>query len=197
LVTDPRVLRACILLALLSSVAIFGEEQRRRIFIVQDTIGGGLCGYTSEEKFETAPSDNGDVGFLAVVEFVSGRPISILVQRDSEDTSTYDEYKLDQRGNILQLNRSLDHLSTRVRRDQEWAIGRGRATKVSEQWMEYKTKKPIKPDNRLKDLFDFRIILRLSDFPFYPFIVDKNSESWVGGKRCVPGSFLKLGGPRV
>jgi hypothetical protein len=168
-----------------------GADKPQRTFILQEAQCGRLCGYTNKDEWGRAPKPQ-DPQVSAIAEWVVGALTTILVEVDTEDTSTYDEYTVDKDGSIRQLKRALDNVSVKSTREQIWDIRGGRATKTSESWMEFKTHKPLSPDRRLDELYELPIFVRMNDFPFYSLITDKHPEHWPGGKRCVPGTMRKL-----
>lgn len=164
---------------------------QQKVFILEKAGQGVLCGYTSEQDWAEVPRER-DVEFTAIVESADGVVTSVFVQRFTEDTATYDEYAVAKDGNILRLKRILDVVPERVTREQIWDIRGGRATKLSESWMEFKTHKPRGPDKDLDDLVENPIIVRVGDFPFSLLIADKHPERWPGGTRCVRGNMSRL-----
>ncbi len=162
-----------------------------RIFILEKSQPGLLCGYTRESEWAKVPKDK-EVEFLAIVRSMDGTVSSILVERFTEDTITYDEYTIDEGGDVSKLKRTLDVLPDRVTRVQTWEIREGRATKVSDSWMQFKTGRRVTPDPYLQTLGQNPIMLRLTDFPFFALIADKHPERWPGGSYCIPGSMNKL-----
>ena len=161
------------------------------IFIMEVAQGGMLCAYTGEDQWAQAPKAR-DPQFIAITKSVRGLLVELLVERDTEDTTTYDRYAVGKDGDIRQLKRILDVVPERVRREQVWNIRGGRASKILELWMEFKTHKPRGPDQDLSDFVENPIIVRMSDFPFYSLITDKHPERWPGGKRCAAGDMNKL-----
>ena len=164
-----------------------------KVFILEKSEEGLLCGYTRESEWAQVPKDK-DISFVAIVESENGTVSSILVQRFSEDTTTYDEYTIQKGVNVIKLKRTFDVVPDRVTREQIWAIQAGKAAKISERWMEFKTHRPIGPQNQIDDFGTIPIMLKMTDFPFYPLIVDQHPERWPSGRRCVPGSMDKLEG---
>ena len=164
--------------------AVVGGTEPERLFILEDAGKAVLCGFRSEEAFGKYEGPPGMPAFTAVVEFGGGRPTAVLVERGTEDTTTYDEYLLGQAGQIMELRRSFDYMTLRLRRDQVWRIRGGRAEKVSEAWMEFRTKNPVGAERIPKDLFQSRIFVRVADFPFWGLV----RERWTGERRCVAGS---------
>jgi hypothetical protein len=165
-----------------------------RIFILEKSQPGLLCGYTRESEWAGVPKDK-EVEFLAVVRSTDGTVSSILVERFTEDTNTYDEYTIDKGTNVSKLKRTLDVLPDRVTREQIWQIRDGRVAKVSDSWTQFKTGHPVAPDQYLETLGQNPIMLRVADFPFYTLIADKHLERWPGGNHCMPGSMNKLEAP--
>ena len=163
----------------------------RKIFILEKANQVLLCGYTSEHEWAQVPKEK-DVEFTAIVDSTDGLVTHVLVQRFTEDTTAYDEYAVGKDGIILRLKRTLDVVPDRITREQIWDIRGGRAVKVSEAWMEFKTHKARSPDKDIEDLVENPIIVGISDFPFSALMMDKRPEGWQGGSRCVPGDMNKL-----
>jgi hypothetical protein len=177
--------------AILAATLLSSAHAAERVFVLEIANRGLVCGYTSEHEWAQVPKEK-DVEFTAMVDSADGVVAAVLVQRYTEDTTTYDEYAVSKDGNIRRLKRILDVIPERVSREQIWDIRGGQAFKVSELWMEFKTHKPRGPDKDLDDLVETPIIVRISDFPFNLLITDKHPERWTGGVRCVPGSMNKL-----
>lgn len=155
-----------------------------RLFILEDAEKGVLCAFRSEAAFGKYEGQPGMPAFTAVVELGGAGPTAVLVERGTEDTTTYDEYLLGRGGEITELRRSFDYMTLRLRRDQVWRIRGGRAEKVSEAWMEFRTKKPVGAERIPTDLFQSRIFVRVADFPFWRLV----RERWTGDRRCAAGS---------
>ena len=162
-----------------------------RVFVLEDSDRGLLCAFTRESDWAGVPKQQ-DVEFTAIAESVDGVLKTVLVERDTEDTSTHDEYAVGREGRIRQLRRTLGVVPQRVSREQIWTIRDTQPVKVSESWLEFKTHKPVRPDARLDYIIEHTIIVRVNDFPFYPLIVDEHPERWPDGKRCLPGNMTKL-----
>jgi len=158
---------------------------------LEESAKGLLCGYTSEAKWAAVPKEK-DIEFTAVARTVDGILTSVLVERFSEDTATYDEYTVDRVGGVRQLKRTIDFIPDRLTREQTWSVREGKATRISELWMQFKTHKPLPPNKDLADLVERPIVVRSSDFPFHVLIVDKHPELWPGGISCIPGSMNPL-----
>jgi len=79
----------------------------QRVFILEAHQRGLLCGYTSEAEWSKVPKER-DTEFTAVVTLTNGVATSVLVERYSEDTNTYDEYTIDKTGDVRRLKRTRD-----------------------------------------------------------------------------------------
>ena len=185
----PAICNVCLLLVAASGLS--SADTAQRIFILEMSRRGVLCGYTNEAEWAKVPKEK-DIEFIAVASLVDGVLTSVLVERFSEDTATYDEYAISGGGSIRQLKRTLDVIPERVTREQVWDVRGGRAIKVSESWMEFRTHKPRGPDKDLGDLVENPIIVRVGDFPFHRLIADKHPERWPEGSRCIPGNMDRL-----
>jgi hypothetical protein len=170
-------------------------KAENRIFVLERPESGLLCGFVSEHQWAQFPREKNDVDIVAVASRVDGVVSSILVERFTEDTATYDEYSIDRKGNINRLKRTFDVVPDRVTREQIWSIRDGKAVKTSESWMEFKTHRPIAPHKEIEDFGTSPIILRMADFPFYSLIIDRHPERWPSGNLCIPGSMNKLEAP--
>jgi hypothetical protein len=167
------------------------SQARQRLFIAES--GGRWCSYQSEKELEAAPTDQ-DPEYVAIVESRGNRLSAIRVRRSTEDTTTFDEYLVSNDGDTLtRLKRSLDAISERITREQIWDLRSGTPAKLSESWMEFRTHKPIHPDDRLDDFVDHAVMTRVADLPFYLLIA--NPERWIKGNTCVAGDVQKLEAP--
>ena len=172
-------------------LGVSSADPLQKVFVLETATRGLLCGFTNEREWARVPKDK-DIEFTAVADSTAGVVTAVLVERFTEDTTTYDEYSVDQRGHVQRLKRTLDVVPERVTREQIWNIRGGRPVKVAESWMEFKTHKPRGPDKDLDDFVENPIIVRLTDFPFYALIADKHPEKWTDGTRCIPGNMNSL-----
>ncbi len=169
----PTICKVCLLL--IAANGFSSADTAKRIFILEKSQRGVLCGYANEAEWSRVPKEK-DIEFVAVASFVEDVLTSVLVERFSEDTATYDEYAVSGGGSIRQMKRTLDVIPERVTREQIWDVRGGRAIKVSESWMRFKTNQPIPPDKDLNDLGENPIIVRVRDFSFHLLIADKHPE---------------------
>lgn len=172
------------------TVSVIPGWADQKVFVLEDG-GRGVCGYTSETKWAQVPKEK-DIEFTAVIDKADGVVKSVLVQRYSEDTATYDEYDVDKDGIIRRLKRTVDVIPDRLTREQIWDIRGGKPVKVADTWWELRSRKPHAADKELEDIGQTPVIVRLTDFPFYSVMTDQNAGRWPGGVRCVGGSMDRL-----
>jgi hypothetical protein len=184
-----------LLVAILALATGSTAKAENRIFVLERPESGQLCGFINERQWAQFPRERNDIDVVAVVSLADGVVASILVERYSEDTATYDEYSVDRKGNIDRLKRTFDVVPDRITREQIWSIRDGKAVKTSESWMEFKTHRPIAPHKEIEDFGTSPIIFRVMDFPFYPLIIDGHPDRWPSGSYCIPGSMRKLEAP--
>lgn len=161
-------------------------QGEQRVFVLEIHGRGALCAYTKESDWAKVPKEQ-DIEFIAIATSAGGVLKSILVQRFSEDTTRYDEYAIGGNGNVVQLKRTLDAIPDRVTAEQVWQVRAGKASKVSESWTQFKTNKPVPPDNDLAELLAAPIVMRVSEFPFSALVTDAHPEKWPDGMRCEKG----------
>jgi hypothetical protein len=162
----------------------------QRVFLTQAQ--GRWCSYASEKLVEDAPKDQ-DPEYIAIAEAHGGHLTAIRIRRSTEDTTTYDDYSLGRDGLLRRLKRSLDDVSEKITRVQNWDISSGRPVKVSESWFEFGTHRSIPRPNQLDDFIDQSIIMRTVDFPFYVLLTSPGV--WANRTVCVAGDAKKLEAP--
>jgi hypothetical protein len=178
-------------LCLLAVSSLPSQVKSTRVFVIEDPVRKQLCGYIGNDEWSSIPKRQ-DVEFVATVDSVNGVVTRIRVETYTEDFTTHDNYSLNKRGHVIELNRSLDAITDRVRRDQVWKFSGGRAIKNSETWKDLNSNESIGPVRSLDFLVDYIVISRLQEFPFYSLVQEKHPENWPKGKKCIAGSMDKL-----
>ena len=148
---------------------------------------GEWCGYDTTKELDAAAGEQ-DPQYVAIVDSREGKVTAVRVRRSTEDTSIFDEYTIGSGLTVERLRRTLDAIPEHTTRIEIWNLKSGSPIKISESWMEFRSHKPLQPDNRLDDYIEHAIIMRFSDFPFAPLVARPQS-----GRRGQPA----LRGPRT
>jgi hypothetical protein len=186
--------RIVILPLLLTYAAVDGSpkpDSIRHVYVLEDADKPLLCGFVDKTRWLDAPKRE-DPQFVAVATAENTRVTSIVVQRSTEDTATYDEYSLNDSGIVLEVKRTFDVVTARITSEQIWQVRNGKLVKISENWTEFKTHRPLVPDHRLDGRAERPLVMRLNEFPFAELITDQSPELWPTGRRCIPGSMNNL-----
>jgi len=168
-----------------------GDPAPFRIYILEKESESALCAYTDREQWAAVPKEK-DPEFTVTAEFVDGVLTRLLVQKFTEDSTTYDEYGVNKEGSVRQLKRTRDITPERVTIEQVWRVQRGQAVKISEIWTQFATHKRLAPDKELRDSLAGPVFVRVAEFPFYPILRDLNVSRWPNGMHCIPGSLRSM-----